>query len=191
MRYIAVCVLVFVLTVLGVVGIGAQQGQQIDKERERAEKQAQDAAATRKLLDEFLPIVDFNSPKPTEPAARAKRLAKDRRHNLRRPPIGERNTKMTTVYWPADFPALPVELSTTIVTGTVLDAKAHISEDRSGVYSEVTVKVEEVLKGAAGIPGVIVAEREGGRVRFPSGTIFRYFVDGLIIPKINHRYYYF
>src|SRR5688572_19224674 len=138
MRYIAVCVLVFVLAVLGVVGIGAQQGQQIDKERERAEKQAQAAAATRKRLDELLPIVDFDSPKPTEPAARAKRLAKDRRHNLRKHPIGEHFTIMTTVYhWPVDFPALPVELSTTIVTGTVLEAKAHISEDRSGVYSEV------------------------------------------------------
>lgn len=181
MRYIAVCFLGFFLTVLLVIGIGAQQGHQNDK--------VQADEASTKFIDEQLPIVDFNSPKPSEPAARAKRLAKDTRHNLRKQPIGERLTVMTTVYhWPADFPPLPVEQSTTIIVGKVSEAKAHISEDRSGVYSEVVVKVEEVLKDTTGIPGVIVAEREGGRVRFPSGTIFRYFVDGLGIPKVNHRY---
>jgi hypothetical protein len=163
MRNMALCFLVLVTAVLGVIAIGAQQGQQVDdKVRQR------DDAAIR-ALDEQLPIVDVDASKPSEPAARAKRLAKDRRHNLRHPPIGERNTIMTTVYhWPADFPPLPVEESATIITGTVLDAKAHISEDRSGVYSEVTVKVDEVLKDTTGIGGTIVAEREGGRVRFPS-----------------------
>ena len=96
---------------------------------------------------------------------------------------------METVYhWPADFPPLPVEESTTIIVGKVTEAKAHISEDRSGVYSEVTVKVDEVLKDTTGIGGMIVAEREGGRVRFPSGTIFRYVVHSLGVPKVNHRY---
>ena len=180
MRYIVVCFLSFILTVLFVTGIGAQQGQEVDRLRH-------DAAI--KALDEQLPIVGIDAPKPTEPSAHAKRLAKDRRHNLRKPLIGERNTIMETVYhWPADFPPLPVEESTTIIVGNVSEANAHISEDRSGVYSEVTVKVDEVLKDTTGIGGMIVAEREGGRVRFPSGTIFRYIVHSLGVPKVNHRY---
>jgi hypothetical protein len=182
MRYIAVCFISFILTVLFVPGIGAQQGQEVDRVRQR------DEAAIR-ALDEQLPIVDLDAPKPSEPAARAKRLAKDRRHNLGKPPIGGRFTIMTTVYhWPADFPPLPVEESTTIIVGNVSEANAHISEDRSGVYSEITVKVDEVLKDTTGIGGMIVAEREGGRVRFPSGTIFRYVVHSLGVPKVNHRY---
>jgi hypothetical protein len=178
----AVYFLSFILTVLSVIGIGAQQDQEVDRLRQRHD-------AAMKALDEQLPIVDVDAPKPSEPAARAKRLAKDRRHNLGNPTIGERNTIMETVYhWPADFPPLPVQESTTIIVGNVSEANAHISEDRSGVYSEVTVKVDEVLKDTTGIGGMIVAEREGGRVRFPSGTIFRYIVHSLGVPKVNHRY---
>ncbi|MCM3872405.1 MAG: hypothetical protein ND895_17110 [Pyrinomonadaceae bacterium] len=181
MKYLLLVLTLF-LTVLFVIGNGPQQVHQNDKVVQADE-------ASKRFIDEQLPIVDFNSPKPSEPAARAKRLAKDRRHNLRKQPIGERLTGMTTVYhWPADFPPLPVEESTTIIVGQVSEAKAHISEDRSGVYSEVVVKIQEVLKDTVGIPAAIVAEREGGRVRFPSGTVFRYFVDGLGIPKVNHRY---
>lgn len=178
----AVCFISFILTVLFVTGIGAQQGQEVDRVRQRDE-------ASIRALDEQLPIVDLDAQKPSEPAARAKRLAKDRRHNLGNPLIGERNTIMETVYhWPADFPPLPVEESTTIIVGKLTEANAHISEDRSGVYSEVSVKVDEVLKDTTGIGGTIVAEREGGRVRFPSGTIFRYIVHSLGVPKVNHRY---
>ena len=72
MRYIAVCFISFILTVLFVIGIGARQGQEVDKLRQR------DDSAFR-ALDEQLPIVDVDAPKPSEPAARAKRLAKDRR----------------------------------------------------------------------------------------------------------------
>ena len=50
------------------------------------------------------------------------------------------------------------------------------------------LKVDEVLKGNEELLSGIVAEREGGRVRFPSGVIFRYFVDGRGIPKVGHRY---
>lgn len=181
MRYLALCLLVFVLAVPGVRGIGAQQGQQVDRV-----KQAQDAAL--KLIDEQLPIVDLNAPKPTEPAARSRRLAKDLRHNLHKQPISERNTMMTTVYhWPEDFPPLPIAESTGIIVGKVSESRAHISDDRSSVYSEVIVKVDEVLKGIE-IAKSIVAERDGGRVRFPSGTIFRYIIDGIGIPKPDHRY---
>ncbi len=183
MKYVALCLLVFTLAVLSVIGIGAQQDQKADKVKQRYE-------AELKKIDEQLPVVDFHASKPTEPAVRAKRLAKDRRHNLpQNPPIGEQNTLMTTVKeWAPDFPPLPIKQSTAIVTGTVSEATANISEDKTGVYSEVVIKVEEVLKDTNGIGGVVVAERDGGRVQFPSGTVFRFVIDGLGIPKAGHRY---
>jgi hypothetical protein len=183
MRYVALCVLFFTLAVLGVIAIGAAQDQKSDKVKQRYE-------AELKRIDEQLPVVEYHSSKPTEPAARAKRLGKDRRHNLpQNPPIGERNSLMTTVKeWDPNFPPLPIEWSNAIVTGTVSEATANISEDKTGVYSEVVVKVEEALKDTTGIGRVIVAERDGGRVQFPSGTIFRFVIDGLGIPIKGHRY---
>jgi hypothetical protein len=180
MRNLALYLLVFALAVLSVVGIGAKQ------ERDKLSKRQE---AALKLIDEQLPIVDLNAPKPTEPAARAKREAKDRRHDLHKQPIMERNAFLTTVYhWSEDFPPLPIEQSTTIIVGKVSESNAHISDDRSSVYSEVVVTVEEVLKSTREISKTIVAERDGGRVRFPTGTIFRYIIDGINIPKPDHRY---
>ena len=182
MRKMAILTLALALAALVVIGIGAQQGQR-DKHEELFK-------ASRQKLDEQLPIVDYNEPKPTEAAEREKRLAKDRRHNLGgSPKIVEGMTEASTVYhWPEDFPALPVEQSTTIVVGRVLEAKAHISDDRTGVYSEVVVDVEKLLKDKVGIASPVVAEREGGRIRFPSGSEYRYFVDGLGLPKVGHTY---
>ena len=182
MRTSALILVVF-LAVLCVVGIGAQQGRQADERTQSDED-------SLKLIDEQLPIVDFDAPKPSESYARAKRLAKDRRHNLPdNPPIGGRLTIMTTVYhWPEGFPPLPIAQSTTVITGTVSEARAHLSDNKTSVYSEVTVKVDEVLNDTVGIPQTIVAERDGGRVRLRSGAIFRYIIDGLGIPKAGHRY---
>ena len=100
-------------------------------------------------------------------------------------------TSTARIYdWPADFPPIPVVQSTAIVIGQVSDAQAHLSDLKSGVYSEITIKVDQVLKDNAGIKtGLpIVAEREGGRVRFPSGSTYRYFVAGFGMPKVGGCY---
>jgi hypothetical protein len=182
MRNLAAGLLVLFVAVLAVAGLGAHQNKQVDK-------QARSDEAALQALDEQLPIVDFDAPKPSDPAARAKRLAKDRRHNLPdKPSIGERFTIMTTVYeWPENFPPLPVTQGSTVIIGTVSEARAHLSDNKTSVYSEVTLKLDEVLKGT-GIQKTLVAERDGGRVRLRSGAIFRYIIDGLGMPKAGHRY---
>jgi hypothetical protein len=170
-----------------VVLIGLASGYAYAQDAHESERYKADM----RMLDEYLPIVDFASPKPTEPAARAKRQAKDRRHNRHKQSIISEASRIrltTTVYhWPLDFPALPITESELIVLGQITASTAHVSENRSGVYSEVEIKIEDILKGTVG--GVrIVAEREGGRVRFPSGEIYRYWVDGIGIPKVGHSY---
>jgi hypothetical protein len=44
--------------------------------------------------------------------------------------------------------ALPTHISNAVVIGEVTDAKAYLSEDRTSVYSEFTIRVGEVLKKA-------------------------------------------
>jgi hypothetical protein len=182
MRKMALLTLAFAIAVLVVMGIRAQQGH-------ITEKQEESFKASRERLDKQLPIVDYNEAKPTQAAERARRVAKDRRHNRRKHEITEGMTETSTNYhWPADFPPLPVEQSTTVVIGKVSAAKAHISENRSAVYSEVVVEVQKVLKDNAGVGSTVVAERDGGRIRFPSGSVFRYFINGLGIPEVGHTY---
>lgn len=182
MRKMALMTLAFALAVLVVMGIGAQQGHITEKQEELFK-------ASRERLDKQLPIVDYNEAKPTQGAERERRLGKDRRHNRRKHGIAEGMTETSTIYhWAADFPPLPVEQSTTVVIGKVSEARAHLSENKSAVYSEVVVEVQKVLKDSAGVGSTVVAERDGGRIRFPSGSVFRYFVIGLGIPEVGHSY---
>jgi hypothetical protein len=91
-----------------------------------------------------------------------------------------------------DEPAIPASTSDAVVTGTVKEVNAYISSDRTTVYSEVTLNIEEVLKEDPRYPLVsgltLSAERPGGAVRFPSGKILRRGRLGRNIPEAGRRY---
>ncbi len=92
------------------------------------------------------------------------------------------------------MPALPVRQSTAIVIGDVLDGQAYVSDDQTGVYSEFTVRISEVLKSNAvdlTVGCLTEVEREGGQVKFPSGRIHWYSIDKENMPKIARRYIFF
>lgn len=76
--------------------------------------------------------------------------------------------------------------------GQVRDANAHISADKNGVYSEFTVQVGEVIKDATASPlspgNQITAERQGGRVRYPSGRVEWFHINAQNMPTVNSRY---
>ena len=93
-------------------------------------------------------------------------------------------------HWPAE-PAFPVS-SDVIVIGAVREAQAYLSEDRTDVYSEVCLSVEEILKAdpqyGLRVDSTVTAERSGGAVRFRSGKILRRVNWGRGIPSTGHRY---
>ena len=90
---------------------------------------------------------------------------------------------------------LPVDESDLVVEGRVHSAEAFLSDDKGAVYSEFTVRVTRVLKAAPGLtvaPGnSVIAERLGGRVRYPSGKIVRYRVAGEGSPSKGGEYLFF
>lgn len=97
----------------------------------------------------------------------------------------------TNDHWFAGMPALPVAQSDVIVSGKVVDAQAHLSQDGTGVYSEFTVEVGDVFKntGDAITPGSIIsATRKGGAVRFASGKVQEYRISELGVPTKEHNY---
>ena len=78
--------------------------------------------------------------------------------------------------------------------GTINTSQAFVSDDKSGVYSEFAVKVDDVLK--ADSPDVVVGclaevERAGGRVKFLSGRTHWYSVDKENMPAPGRRYVFF
>jgi hypothetical protein len=91
-------------------------------------------------------------------------------------------------------PAMPAAESEAVVIGEIVAAQAHQPQppDKPGVYSEFTVRVEEVLKNNARAqftPGFVsIVEREGGRLRFPSGRMMKFTPSGQRMPRIGRRY---
>lgn len=88
--------------------------------------------------------------------------------------------------------ALPVAQSDSIVLGRITDSKAYLSNDRTNIYSEFSVIIEEVLKANPSIsvtPGAIItSERRGGAVRFRSGKVLRLGAVGKNAPQVAKRY---
>ncbi|MGB7922842.1 MAG: hypothetical protein WCF57_06325 [Pyrinomonadaceae bacterium] len=147
----------------------------------------------KKDFENQFPIADFNSPALADPMERAKRQAKGEKYNESISPIDERtDTIFSTVDWEVGISAIPVSQSDAIVVVRVLDAQAHLSNDETGVYSEFTLAIEQLLKTDSRSPlnpdSSIVVERKGGRVRYPSGHLTLYHIRGQGMPRTGHRY---
>jgi len=93
--------------------------------------------------------------------------------------------------WEFTVPAIPAGISDAVIVGTVTDSRAYLSPDTTGVYSEFTVQVAEVLKDHSGTISTstpLSVDRQGGRVRYPSGEIVRHVIEGQNVPRVNKKY---
>jgi hypothetical protein len=83
-------------------------------------------------------------------------------------------------------------ISPALVIGTVLGGNSFISKNRTAVYSDYQVRVDEVLKrGAAKTLAVgdqLVASRPGGAIQFPSGHRGYFLIHGQGFPEIGSQY---
>jgi hypothetical protein len=91
---------------------------------------------------------------------------------------------------------LPAPQSEVILTGKVVAAgRAHLSNDKTGIYSEFPVAIEEVLKNASPTPlkagGRVDVQRIGGVVHYANGRRFPYSVGGQNMPVNGLRYVFF
>jgi hypothetical protein len=93
-----------------------------------------------------------------------------------------------------NFPALPVANSDIILIGVVGETKAHLSENKRNVFSELTVAVETVFKTSnqqVKLGSVVSVDRMGGFVKYPNGQTVLYRRAGMYIPKTGGRYLFF
>jgi hypothetical protein len=146
-------------------GITALQPPGRDPQRKRAE----------------YPIVDYNAPELSDLKERAKRREKGKKYDAALQPIRpdlKDVRRMEHIHFPADITALPVSRSAAIIVGKVTNAVAYLSPDKTGVYSEFQIVIDEVIKNDNQTPisvgETISVQRPGGRVRVPSGQIHEY-----------------
>jgi len=169
----------------------------------KAQQQGSARSQNDRSLDEILaqlPIADFYAQPPRDPEKRQRRQERNDRHNFsggpHQPPVLNENMESVLLNLPLSHgpeePAIPSTTSDAIVLGSITDQHAYISSDKTSVYSEVKVKVEEVLKAEPRYPlttgSTFEAERPGGAVRFPSGKILRRGFLGRNLPQQGHRY---
>ncbi|HEX8194746.1 MAG TPA: hypothetical protein VF571_00925 [Pyrinomonadaceae bacterium] len=91
--------------------------------------------------------------------------------------------------------ALPVYQSNAIIIGTVTDRKAFLSNDKTAVYSEFAIEIEQVLKGEENSllhsQSTVTIQRRGGAVRLPSGKILRRGAITEFMPLSDKKYLFF
>ena len=89
-------------------------------------------------------------------------------------------------------PEFPISDSDFVLVGTVTDAKAFLSQDKTRVFSEFEMIVSETLKQSrdsqVSEKGQITLARAGGKVRLPSGKVLYKTMDGLYMPQVGKRY---
>ena len=89
-------------------------------------------------------------------------------------------------------PRYPIEESSLIVVGEIASAKAFLSNDKSGVYTEFTIQVDETLKNdKKKNHGKVTADREGGVVVYPNGQRILYESSNLPLPLLGSKYLFF
>lgn len=128
---------------------------------------------------------------------RARWQAKSRKYNSKYAArIDESSDQIFLIVdWDTGLPAFPVAQSAAIAIGQITDARAYLSEDGTNIYSEFSIQVDEILKNDFLNPlatgGSLIAERQGGRVRLPSGKIVTSRVNHQDMPRTGRRYVFF
>lgn len=141
--------------------------------------------------DNDAPVLEYEQTGPAMAAPKAKNSRALRQDK----PIDELPGTVvplpTTAHMWVGLPALPIAQSDAVVLGEVTDRRASLTEDRTGVYSEFSVRLDTVFKDAQGLPasgGVVQVFRPGGAVRFASGKVQRYTISKLSYPKQGRQY---
>ncbi|HJQ33285.1 MAG TPA: hypothetical protein VJ866_13945 [Pyrinomonadaceae bacterium] len=178
-------------------GRGVAQTAKVLRRGEQAAGAAASQPSEKEIDEASTPVVDFDSgaAAPDRDSPRGRKNARYNRAGfvVADPTnLGEVRMSSDPRVPPSD---MPVDASDLVVEGRVLSAEAFLSDDKSAVYSEFTIRVSRGLKSAPELTtaagDTVIAERLGGRVRYPSGKIVRYRVAGEGSPTKGGEYLFF
>lgn len=163
--------------------------------------------ALEKAKEDFYTVAIYAAPPPSDPQQRAIRLVRDKQFNIPKENLHGANASLFALTerressfggFPSHAkpePALPVNRSDAVVIGEVAGAKAYLSEDKTNIYSEFTVRINDSLKNNSAPPlslgDSITTIRGGGGVRFPSGKVIQRGFGGKPLPRTGRKYLFF
>jgi len=96
-----------------------------------------------------------------------------------------------TVVGSPDPKGIPVSGSTATIVGKVTGGSTFITKDKTYVYTDYTIRVDQILAGKAASLSVgseIVVAREGGAIHYPSGHITNVLIQGHGFPEVGAQY---
>ena len=140
------------------------------------------------------PAVEYPSDQLIPDEARRTKSKKYDKYIVLNPNIVEDSEEISFGHWLKSTNALPIIDSDFVAVGTLIDAKAFLSEKKTSVYSEFKIEIEKVFKGSDALienKKFVRAEREGGIVLFPQGVKTWYHVSGQGMPSVGGRYLFF
>lgn len=184
--------LLIISCVFGVILLSTLRSQSQDA-LPKKHPQREKAQQAEKVDTSQFPVADYLAAGPSDPKKRAKREAKGKKYNSRyAPPITESHDEtFSTTDWDVGLPAFPVAKSAAVIIGKITKAQAYLSENKTNIYSEFDVQIEQVWKSDRGdlTTGTsVVVERAGGRVRFPSGKLAISVISHQQMPQVGSRY---
>ncbi len=190
--FLATVIFASAVIVTGSAAFISMQGQGSKGQPTGADKLRAKAEAESKV-----PIAQYSKNDVTDPHERSKRDAKNHRFPKGRlddlPGVTE--TEIVDGTGIETRSALPIAASDMVIIGNVLDARAYLSTDLTGLFSEFKVAIERLFKVPDGFNAFVgtnvVVEREGGRIRYPSGRTrwIRFAHEGM--PAAGERYVFF
>jgi len=187
-KLLTICALIIV----GVAALGA-----LPSKRQVESAPAKGNRSKNSDQNNHAPLALFNAAEPKSKEQRATRQARNSRYDkanwVKENPPGVYPLPLISD-WLINLPALPTTQSDVVVVGRVIQGEAYLSNDKTAVYSEFTIEVEEVLKDDRALlhsNGIIAAERPGGDVQFSSGRIEQYRVANQGMPEVGRKYLFF
>jgi hypothetical protein len=151
----------------------------------------------RKEFKKRFPTVRYDEPEEQDLARRVKRQQVGKRYENAGGMVdatlpmeeGEERVLINDEY--LSVPAIPVKESELIVIGQVLEAAAHLSNNKKTVYSEFTVQIDEILRDTTGNikkVGSVTMDREGGFVEYKNGLRRFHRISALSMPRVGGKY---
>ena len=186
-------VILVLIIVTGTLSLSGRKTRQLAAVQNAGQEKAKQKEEESKR---HFPVADFNEPDPLDSSKRALHKQKQKRHNglglVDKNPAADTGGGVSLPRGQFDFPALPVAQSDVVVLGEVVEASAHMSEDKTNVYSEFTVRVSTLFKGSASISNsTIVVERIGGFVLYPDGRKLLYRWGTALMPRVGGKFVFF
>ena len=138
-------------------------------------------------------------PEPSDSQEREARRAKDVRYNTGRRDLTTRDPEVERFVeqvWPRRE-LIPATESAVVATGKVVKVQPYLSSDRSRIYTEITVEVDNLLKrdrdNRLSAVHTVVIDRLGGALKLKTGRVVRddIQIDNLGKTNLGKRYVFF